>query len=474
MMKRITISDVKKLTGVELVNAGSLRRQPVTGICTDSRTVRPGVLFVALKGETFDAHEFLDAVVKAAPAAVMVRRSWAETHGQYLRTFPCLFIIVPDTTIGYGELARVYRRKFDIPVIAVGGSNGKTTTKELVTAVLSAKYSVLSTEGNLNNHIGVPQTLFRITAKHDVAVVEIGTNHFGELAYLCSVAEPTHGLLTNIGKEHLEFFGDEAGVAKEELELFRYLQKHNGTAFVNADDRFLAEGSKGMKRAVRYGTAMSADVRAKQVKLNDLGQASFTIAVRKKETAFTVRLSAPGLHNVTNALAAAAIGLSLKVRPAAIATSLASFTAASKRMEVLSHNGVTILNDTYNSNPDSVLVALRTLAAFTNSGRKMVVLGDMRELGDASKREHTNIGAVVAEMKTDALYTFGPFSRYTAEACGARARHYEKKEELAADLRASLQPGDVVLVKGSRGMRMEEVVALLTGAGASMTMKGHH
>lgn len=474
MMKRITASDLKKLTGAELVNAESLKRRPVSGICTDSRAVRPGDLFIALKGESFDAHDFLDTVVKADPAAVMVHRSWIESHAQYLRTFPCLFVVVPDTTAAFGELARVYRRKFDIPVIAVGGSNGKTTTKELVTAVLGAKYNVLSTEGNLNNHIGVPQTLFRLTAGHDAAVVEIGTNHFGELAYLCSIAEPTHGVLTNIGKEHLEFFGDEAGVAKEELELFRYLQKNGGTAFVNMDDRFLADGAQGMKRAVRYGSAVTADVRAKNVKLNERGQASFTVVWSRKDVAFPVQLSAPGMHNVTNALAASAIGLTLKVKPAAVAAALASFSSASKRMEVLSYNGVTILNDTYNSNPDSVLAALRTLGSFATSGRKLVALGDMRELGEASKREHTNIGVVAAEMKADALYTFGPFSKYTAEACGGRAKHYENKTDLAEDLRSALKPGDVVLVKGSRGMRMEEVVAHLIGTGASMTTKGHH
>lgn len=472
-MKRITASDLRKVTGATLEGADALRRRPITGVATDSRAVKAGDLFVALKGENFDAHSFIDAVLQASPAAVMVHRTWAVTHEQYLRTFPCTFVVVDDTTAAFGELGRIYRRKFDIPVIAIAGSNGKTTTKEMVTAVLRKKYRVLATEGNLNNHIGVPQTLFRLTAEHDVAVVEIGTNHFGELEYLCGIAEPTHGLITNIGKEHLEFFGDEQGVAKEERTLFSYLRRTKGTAFVNADDPFLADDVHAQKRSWSYGTNAKADVRAKRLKMNETGRATFDVVMEKKDRKFTVRLAAAGLHNVMNALAASAVGLKLKVKPKRIAEALGSFTSASKRMEVLPMNGVTVLNDTYNSNPDSVLAALRTLAAVATKGKRLVVLGDMRELGDASKREHTNIGAVTAGMGFDGLLTFGPFSKYTSEAFGPTARHFESKDALSTELLQRLAPGDVVLVKGSRGMRMEEVVARLGGTELA-TKQGEH
>jgi UDP-N-acetylmuramoyl-tripeptide--D-alanyl-D-alanine ligase len=473
-MKRITQTDLKKLTGAMLVNGGSLQRRPVTGVSTDSRAVKAGDLFFALKGENFDAHQFIDTVVKAEPAAVVVHRSWAEKNEQYFRTFPCAFVVVEDTTASYGQLAAVYRKKFDIPVIAIAGSNGKTTTKEMVTAVLRMKYDVLCTEGNLNNHIGVPQTLFRLTAQHDAAVVEIGTNHFGELEYLCRIAAPTHGLITNIGKEHLEFFGDEQGVAKEERELFRYLQKNGGVAFVNCDDPFLSGEKESIKRSVGYGVSAKADLRAKRTVTNERGQSAFDAVWQKKEIAFSVTLSAPGAHNVTNALAASAVGLHLKVKPKDVAAALSTFTSASKRMEVIEQEGITILNDTYNSNPDSVLAALRTLSSFTNPGRKLVVLGDMRELGDASKREHTNIGAVASGMRFDALYTYGPFSKYTSEAYGGASRHFESKEALSAEVKRTLLRGDVVLVKGSRGMRMEDVVAHLTNSAAHRQTKGQH
>lgn len=473
-MKKITAKDLQKLSGSEVINKDLLKQRRITGVSTDSRVAKQGDLFFALKGEKYDAHDFIDDVVRKKVAAIVVQREWAEQHDVYFRTFPCTFIIVPNTTIAFGELARLYRRKFEIPVIAIGGSNGKTTTKEMITAVLSMKYSVLRTEGNLNNHIGVPQTIFRLSQEHDVAVIELGTNHFGELQYLCNIVEPTHGLITNIGKEHLEFFGDENGVAQEEKELFRFLEHRGGFAFINSDDTFLIEEVKRLKKFITYGTTSKADIRAKKFDINELGQTRFSVEWRKKDVSFAVKLSVPGMHNVINALAACAVGLKLKVKPKKIATALQQFTPASKRMEVLSHNGVIILNDTYNSNPDSVIVALKTLKSFTTSGKKIVVLGDMRELGDASKREHTNIGVVASEMKFDMLFTFGPFSKYTSEAFGQPSKHFESKDELSNELKKLLQPGDVVLIKGSRGMKMEDVVQRVTASNGQVPIKGSH
>ncbi len=471
-MKKITVKDLQKLTGAQIINKDLLKRRRITGVSTDSRAVKKNDLFFALKGEKFDAHDFIDDVVRNGAAAIIVHHEWAVKHDLYFRTFPCAFIIVPDTTIALGELARVYRRKFDIPVLAIGGSNGKTTTKEMVTTVLKAKYDVLHTEGNLNNHIGVPQTLFRLTNQHDVAVIELGTNHFGELKYLCEIAEPTHGLITNIGKEHLEFFGDENGVAKEEKELFRYLEENGGFAFINGDDKNLEDEQQSTKKSISYGTKSKSDVRAKKIEMNELGQSRFTVEWQRKDIAFAVKLSVPGMHNVTNALAACAVGLKLKVKSKKIADVLRKFSSASKRMEVLSHNGIIILNDTYNSNPDSVIAALKTLKLFANSGKKIVVLGDMRELGDASKREHTNIGVVASEMKFDGLFTFGPFSKYTCEAFGhASAKHFESKDELSAELKKLLRSGDVALIKGSRSMKMEEVVQQLTASNGQLKEK---
>lgn len=474
-MKKITAKDLQKLTGAELLSKELFKLRRVTGVSTDSRTVGKDNIFFALRGEKFDAHDFVDEVLKIDVAAIVVRKDWADKTGIRFRTLSCTLVVVPDTVIALGELARLYRRKFDIPVIAIGGSNGKTTTKEMVSAVLTSKYTVLSTEGNLNNHIGVPQTLFRLTAKHDVAVIELGTNHFGELKYLCEIAEPTHGLITNIGKEHLEFFGDENGVAKEEKELFRFLEDSGGFPFVNGDDKYLEGECKKLKRSLCYGTSSKADVRAKNIKMNELGQPKFRCVWAKKKRSFTITLSVPGMHNVINALPAISVGLKLKVKEKKIAEALKRFSSASNRMEMLSHNGVTIVNDTYNSNPDSVIVALKTLQSFNTNGKKIVVLGDMRELGDASKREHTNIGVVAAEMKFDHLFTVGPFSRYTNEAYSRESgKHFESKDELVSELKKILHHGDVVLVKGSRGMTMEDVVNQLTMNNGQLKMKDQH
>jgi UDP-N-acetylmuramoyl-tripeptide--D-alanyl-D-alanine ligase len=461
-MKKISVKDLNAMQSAEIRNAESLNKRTAKGVSTDSRSVGKDEIFFALRGDKFDAHNFIDDVIQRNVAGVVVNKEWAEQQNEKILSMNCVCVTVPDTTSALGELATIYRRKFDIPIIAVGGSNGKTTTKEMITAVLKSKYNVLSTEGNLNNHIGVPQTLFRLTRDHDAAVVELGTNHFGEMKYLCSIAEPTHGVITNIGKEHLEFFGDEEGVAREEKELFLFLDKNNGCAFINSDDSFLDSERKKMKKSVSYGRNSKADIRAKKIETNELGQSRFHCVWPKKGKSLSVTLSVPGDHNVTNALAAISIGLKLKVKEKKIAAALLNFSSASKRMEVLSHNGIIILNDTYNSNPDSVMAALKTLMSFKTSGRTYVVLGDMRELGESSKREHTNIGVVASEMKFSKLFTFGPFSKYTAEAFGQYAAHFESKEELGGELKKVLQSGDVVLIKGSRGMKMEDVVSQIT------------
>jgi len=471
-MKNISLRDIQQLTNVEVLNMELFKQRRVSGISTDSRNVVNNDIFFALRGETFDGHDFLDNVMLRDVTAIVVRQEWSKKNYERIRLFPCACIVVPDTIIALGELGRIYRRKFDLPIIAIAGSNGKTTTKEMITAVLRTKYTVLSTEGNLNNHIGVPMTLFRLAAEHDVAVVEFGTNHFGEIQYLCNLAEPTDGVITNIGKEHLEFFGDEHGVAKEEKELFRFLENRNGYAFVNVDDPVLRDEKNQLKKYLSYGTTSTADIRAQDVHINELGETIFYSLWQRKNISFQVKLAVPGIHNVSNALAAISIGLKCKVNTKKIVKALQNFSSASNRMEVLSHNGIIVLNDTYNSNPDSVLAALKTLQTFNAKGKKVAVLGDMRELGEASKREHAHVGVLAAELKVDALYTHGLFSQYTNEAFGLpTGKHYDTKELLVADLKNVIRPGDVVLIKGSRGMKMEDVVAQLLTTNNTETAK---
>lgn len=460
-MKNITIRDFQKLTEAKIFHPEKIRERKISGVSTDSRSFAEGNIFFALRGETFDAHTFIAEIAQKKPLVILVEKKWADANTEYLRSLKCMAVVVPDTTKAYGELARIYRRKFDIPILAVGGSNGKTTTKEMIAAVLRKKLTTLSTEGNLNNHIGVPQTIFRLRQEDEFAVVETGTNHFGELKYLCEILEPTQVLLTNIGKEHLEFFGDVEGVAKEETDLFRYADANKGFAFINMDDVFLAKEKKQLKRSLGYGTTAKADVRAKKISVNEQGQTTFTIEY--KNASFPVVLQVPGVHNVMNAVAAAAVGLKARVNSQKIAEALFNFTSTNKRMQIISHGGYTILNDTYNSNPDSVIAALKTLKDFHAKGKKIAVLADMKELGETSKREHTAVGVVAAELGIEWLFTFGHLSTYTHEAfTGLHKIHFQTKTELVVELQRIIKNFDVVLVKGSRGMKMEDIVHQLT------------
>jgi len=453
----LTITDVQQLAEAEILQSGSLRAKRLTGVSTDSRSVAAGNLFIALRGETFDGHAFAAKAADAGAAAVIVDRAF---DASVLRAKDVTVVAVPDTTQALGRLALIYRMKFDIPVIAIGGSNGKTTTKEMISAVLGRKHKVLATEGNLNNHIGVPMMLFRLRPSHTMAVLELGTNHFGELAYLCSVALPTHAVITNIGREHLEFFRDLRGVAKEETELYRFMDGSYGAAYVNADDPHLVKAAAGLSRKVLYGRAAGADVRAEHVTVADDGRSSFDCSVKGLGRPYHFTLGASGMHNVSNALAAIAVGTSFGITLRSAAEALSEFTSASKRMEIVVRNGRTILNDTYNANPDSMLAALETLMSMKSAGKKIAVLGDMKELGASSEREHAAIGRAVRRLKPDVLITYGAMAEHIARAARLkRSEHCSTKQQAAAAAAAAAAPGDTVLVKGSRSMAMEDIVA---------------
>lgn len=457
----LSLNDLKKLTGAEIFFAERQKKKKFSGVSTDSRTVEEGNIFIALRGEKFDGHNFIEDVLERKTAAVVVEPQWYQRNKQRIEQSASSVVVVPDTTKAFGELARIYRNKFSIPVLAIGGSNGKTTTKDMIGTVLKEKFNVLTTERNLNNHIGVPQTLFKLTPKHEIAVLELGTNHFGEMKYLCDIAAPTHALITNIGKEHLEFFGDNDGVAKEETELFRAVAA-NGFAFINDDDPFLANAAKKLRRKLHYGTKRTATVQAAHIRVSEFGQPAFTVVRRQQKDSMQIQLAVTGLHQVTNALAAIAVGTKFRVPKKKITHSLEKFTATDKRMETITRNGIIILNDTYNSNPDSVIAALQTFKAMKIKGKKVVVLADMLELGEKAEHEHAKIGLEVSNLDFEYLFTFGQLSLFTHEASKlAFAEHFDSKEALIASLKSQLNPGDAVLVKGSRGMKMEEVVAQL-------------
>jgi UDP-N-acetylmuramoyl-tripeptide--D-alanyl-D-alanine ligase len=455
---KLTAHDIDALHGREF-RLRELLTKPLTGVSTDTRTLAAGELYVALRGGRFDGHRFLRDAVERGAGALMVD---VPGSAGVLPRIPIL--VVDDTMRGLAMLARLHRNRFAVPIIAVGGSSGKTTTREMIAAVLGRRYRVLSTEKNYNNQVGVPKTLFRLEKKHEIAVVEIGTNHPGELAPLCAMLAPTHGLLTNIGAEHLEFFASLDGVSAEEGALFDTLARSGGTAFVNADDRRVVALARRCRRTVRYGfRARKFAVQGKTLRLDEQARAQFAFAGGRMRKSAAVRLSIPGRHQGMNALGAATVGLTFGVPAREIVAALESFAASEKRMAVLDLNGVTVLNDTYNANPDSTIAALETLASMRVRGKKIAVLADMLELGAAEVAEHRRIGETAVRLGIDYVLTYGSRAEEIHRAVhGPFAVHYEQKNVLAEYLAELLAPGDAVLLKGSRGMAMEDILVFLT------------
>ena len=460
---RFAKSDILAIPHFKAIGFDRLKHFKITGISTDSRTVKAGELFFAIRGNQFDGHNFISKAIETGVAGIIVERCWAEVNASMMVSINVPHLIVEDTVKALGKLANIYRRKFNIPIIAIGGSNGKTTTKEMIYRVLETKYNVLRTEGNLNNHIGVPQTIFRLEKKHEVAVIEIGTNHPGEIEYLCSILEPTHGLLTNIGMEHLEFFNSLEGVAKSEGELFVWLAKHHGAIFVNADDKLLVRISKKNKKIVNFGFSVrKVSIKGFIESFNANAQALMQVKQKGKK-ALKITLGVSGEHNTKNALAAVAVGIKMKVPLVDIQKSLESFQSASKRMQVQQIGQIKILDDTYNANPDSMFAALSTLQAIKNTGKKIAVLADMLELGNQAEELHRQIGKNIERCGVNVLLTFGQLAKFINDAALVETKaHFENKSSLTEHLLSLLSDGDVVLVKGSRGMKMEEVVITLS------------
>jgi len=431
-------------------------RGTVTGISTDSRTLRPGELFVPLRGERFDGHDFLSLAVRRGAAACLSE--------DVIAGFPVPVIQVADTLAALGDLAAACRREFAGPVVAVTGSSGKTTTKEMLAAILSQQSQGLKTEGNFNNLVGLPLTLFRLEAGQRWVVLEMGMSARGEIARLAEIALPDVGIITNVGPAHLETLHGLEGVARAKGELFAALRA-GGTAVINADDERVARlpVANGARRLL-YGTGADAEVRAEAV-----SAAGTTVSFRLllPTGAWPVTLQVAGRHNVHNALAAAAAALALGTPAAAIVRGLEAFRPVRGRMEVVRlASGAVLLEDSYNANPLSTQAALTALDEMGGSGRRIAVLGDMLELGAAAAELHRQVGAAAAQC-CDYLFLFGAMAAETAAGArqggmaAERVMIIDSHDAAAARLRELLQPGDRLLVKGSRGMQMEKVAAVL-------------
>ncbi|MEC4719174.1 UDP-N-acetylmuramoyl-tripeptide--D-alanyl-D-alanine ligase [Noviherbaspirillum sp. CPCC 100848] len=442
------------ISGASVVN-GTGADAAFDGVLTDSRQAGAGNLFVALRGERFDAHDFLNDVAARGVAAVVVERV---PDGL---TVPAL--VVPDTRIALGEIAAFWRRQFTLPVIGVTGSNGKTTVKEMIASILSAAYgadNILATRGNLNNDIGVPLTVFRLNASYQAAVVELGMNHPGEIAAITGIAKPTVGLVNNAQREHQEFMESVEAVAKENGGVILGLPD-DGVAVFPADDTYttLWRGYAGQRKTMTFGLAeqaqqgQEADVSC-TFQVNDFGSDLSITACGKQ---FQVTLSAAGMHNVRNALAATACALAIGVPEEAIKRGLEAFAPVSGRLQrKTAKSGALVIDDTYNANPDSVRAAIDVLSR--TNGPRVLVLGDMGEVGDEGPQFHVEIGNYAREQGIEHLLTLGELARHASAAFGADARHFDDIGSINQAAEALVSSGRTALVKGSRFMKMERVV----------------
>ncbi len=421
---------------------------------TDSRAIKRGDLFIALKGERFDGHRFVPQAAAAGAAAAMVE---TPELGMPDSEAGLPLIVVKDTRLALGRLGAYWRSKFTIPVVALTGSSGKTTVKEMLAAILraaGADSAVLATRGNLNNDIGVPLMLLELRSGHRYAVIEMGMNHAGEIRYLTRLAAPDVALVNNAGRAHIEYLGSEEAVARAKGEIFEGLGD-DGVAVINADERFadlwrgLAAGRKLIEFGIEKPAAVTATYRLRFLESE--------IVVKTPHGEAAAMLNAAGLHNVKNALAASAVAVALEVAPPAIAAGLARFAGVKGRLQKKAClHGATLIDDTYNANPESMRAAVAVLARAP--GRKLLVLGDMGELGPDAPALHAEIGQLAREAGIDRLLTLGELSVRATQAFGGDARHFSRIEDLLAEIENLLAPGVTMLVKGSRFMQMERVV----------------
>jgi UDP-N-acetylmuramoyl-tripeptide--D-alanyl-D-alanine ligase len=450
-MNSLRVSQIAQFAGASLSSGDGT--VAINKVSTDSRTIKSGELFVALRGENFDGHDFVEASAKAGGTGALVDLNWAGN-------VPNDFVVLraADTLRAYQILAANYRRSLALKVLAITGSNGKTSTKDFTASVLARRFRVTKTEGNFNNHVGLPRTILEASSRDQIAVWEIGMNHPGEIAALAKIAAPDAAIVTNIGVAHIEFMGSREAIAAEKGALAEAIEPQ-GTVILNADDPFTQEiAARTRARVVLAGTT-GGTVRAIEIRQSAEGS-EFTIV----EGAHRCRAQLPvaGLHMVQNALLAVAAGRAFGLSIEECADGLAAAPLTKARLQIREIGGVQFLDDSYNANPDSVRAALQTLVELDAEGKRIAVLGEMRELGTESERGHRQVGETAATLGVDQLITIGETAELIAE--GARTAGLEKvlsarsTGEAAKLLGQIAEPGDLVLIKGSRAARTEQVI----------------
>jgi UDP-N-acetylmuramoyl-tripeptide--D-alanyl-D-alanine ligase len=450
-MDSLTLSQIANFASADL----SLGKSELTviGISTDSRTLQQGDLFVALRGENFDGHQFVEKAGERGAVGAIVERDW---RGKTSKNFA--LIRVNDTLIAYQQIASRYRQTLSLKVIAITGSNGKTTTKDFVAAALGHRFRVTKTEGNFNNHVGLPRTMLEASSHDEIAVWEIGMNHPGEIAALAKLARPDVGIITNIGVAHIEFMGTRDAIAQEKGALAEAIAAE-GTVILNADDPFSKKIAQRTRAKIIFAGTKEGSVRATDLRQSASGS-EFTIL----EGAHRCRaqLPVPGLHMVQNALLAVAAGRVFGLSIEDCAGGLVSAPLTKARLQIKTIRGVQFIDDSYNANPESMRAALATLAELETDGRRIAVLGEMAELGTESERGHREVGEAAASFKIDELIAIGELAGAITESAQAagleKSRTVASTDEAAELLTDETAPGDLVLIKGSRAARTERVL----------------
>ncbi|CCX71771.1 uDP-N-acetylmuramoyl-tripeptide--D-alanyl-D-alanine ligase [Firmicutes bacterium CAG:555] len=442
-MRGLSVSDAAAIVGGELHGSDNSDSE-ILGVAIDSRKVEAGFMFAALKGERVDGHDYMNKAFELGAACCIAERVPENVTGTV--------IVVPNVAAALKTLAEHYRKRFDIPVIGIAGSVGKTTAKEMVASVLSRKYNVLKTEKNLNNELGVPLTIFRIEPEHEVAVIEMGISDFGEMSRLAKMVRPTMAVYTLIGHAHLERLHDRSGVLKAKTEMLDYMPD-DSTLFLNGDDDLLST-LDCRQRKVLYGTCANADVKAENICSDRLNELSCDIVSGERRIHVTV--PSYGSHMVYAALEGAAVGIEMGLTDDEISADIAAYETVGRRANVIDTGYITLVDDCYNANPDSVMCAIDSLK--TINGRKVCILGDMLEMGENKEELHTQVGRYASDNGVDLLLTVGELSRYTCTAAEEiSSLHFETNAELISKLPELIKKGDTVLVKASHSMKFDEI-----------------
>jgi UDP-N-acetylmuramoyl-tripeptide--D-alanyl-D-alanine ligase len=450
----LNIEDIFNLPGSVIFEPDKLKN--INYVSIDSRKIKPNTLFIALKGERFDGHNFAKDAIKNGAAAIVINKKRLNQFNDVKVSI----VTVKDTKIALGDIARIWRKKINAKIIGITGSSGKTTLKDMLSQLLSEKYCVNKTEANNNNHIGVPLTILNTNEKHQVLVAELGTNHFGEIPYTASILSPDYSLITNIGDSHLEFLKTKSGVWKEKSFLFEETIRNGGKVFLNYDDPIIKAKHSSKRRQISYGFSGRVDVRGKINSYTDDGKPIVGVSFKKKNYEFTLPIY--GDQSAKNFIAACAVTLEMGLSIDQIKNAIKMLKAPIGRLDVQQYKNFILIDDTYNANPDSTRTAIELVGRIKTFKRKILMLGDMLELGKSSIKLHQGLKDVIVNASIDEVYTVGSKMKYLYEKFDRTdilAIHFTRREVLKSYIKHLNFNDSVILVKGSRGLRMEEFVA---------------